>query len=207
MTTATAPLTGIYAIVDLAMTDDPLALLRDLLAGGIRLVQYRAKTGVDRATLRAMHALTREAGASLIVNDEVAALDDADGLHLGQDDLKACGAEIRARVGAKRLGVSAGDRDELERALAVRPDYLGVGPFRVTTSKSDAGAAIGVDGLRAIVRATTLPVAAIGGIGLDDLPAISRAGASMIALISALARPADRVGTARAFVQGWTVLR
>ncbi len=91
-------------------------------------------------------------------------------------------------------------------ARAVAPgvaDYLGVGPIFATASKHDAGGPIGVNGVRVVVDATPLPVAAIGGIGLASLPRVRETGATMAAVISALAAAADPEAAARAFVAGW----
>ena len=88
----------------------------------------------------------------------------------------------------------------VDRALV---DYLGAGPIFATRSKGDAGAPIGVNGVRVVVAATTLPVAAIGGIALASIPRVRETGAAMAAVISALADAADTESAARAFVQAW----
>jgi thiamine-phosphate pyrophosphorylase len=204
-----AALEGIYAIVDAATTPDAESYLDALLRGGIRLVQYRAKNGVERALVRALHVRTRAAGALLIVNDDVEAALEADGLHAGQEDLEAlrCAGvtpvRLRALLANKLLGVSCGVADEAVRASAGGADYIGTGPFKTTATKADAGAAIGASGLTSVCRATALPVAAIGGIELDDLPAVAAAGARMAAVVSALARAPDPAERARAFVAAW----
>ncbi|HEV3157707.1 MAG TPA: thiamine phosphate synthase [Candidatus Baltobacteraceae bacterium] len=203
MSVLSCELAGLYAIVDRASIQKPVEYLSELLDAGVRLVQYRAKDGVDREILRAMHRLTRAADAVLIVNDDLDALDDADGVHLGQDDLALLDRDVRTFVGGKILGISAGDRTELERALLARPDYLGVGPFRVSASKHDAGPAIGAEGLRSLASMTTLPVAAIGGIRLEDLPTIAATGACMPAVISALADSPNPGATAQNFIGEW----
>jgi thiamine-phosphate pyrophosphorylase len=184
-----------------------------LLVGGIRLVQYRAKAGIDRATVRALHAQTRAAGALLVVNDDLDAARDADGLHAGQEDLAAfrarglAAAAVRAELRGKLLGISCGLPAEARQAEADGADYVGTGPFNATRSKLDAGSAIGAAGLAAVCAATTLPVAAIGGIGLDDLPAVAAAGARMAAVLSALAAAPDPRARARDFVAAWARLR
>jgi thiamine-phosphate diphosphorylase len=82
-------------------------------------------------------------------------------------------------------------------------DYLGAGPIFATTSKGDAGGPIGVNGVRVVVAATPLPVAAIGGITLASVARVRETGATMAAVISALAAAADPEATARAFVAAW----
>jgi thiamine-phosphate pyrophosphorylase len=200
-------LSGIYCIVDADATATPLALLDDVLAGGARLVQYRAKRGVDRDLVRKMLARTRAAGATLIVNDDLEAALDADGLHVGQEDLASLEASsLRARLGDRVLGVSCSSAQEARDAARLGADYLGVGPYAVTGSKDDAGAPIGARGVRAIVEATTLPAVAIGGIELSMLADVVRSGARMAAIISAIARGPDARANARAFVELWETL-
>jgi thiamine-phosphate pyrophosphorylase len=178
-----------------------------MLGGGIRVVQYRAKAGVDRALVRRMHALTRAAGAWLIVNDDFEAALEADGFHAGQEDLAAKEpAETRLRLGARLFGVSCGVPDEARRAEAFGADYVGVGPFAATATKLDAGEALGEAGLRAVVAATRLPVVAIGGIDLAALPAVRRTGAAMAAVVSAIARAPEPGAAARELVERWAAL-
>ena len=83
-------------------------------------------------------------------------------------------------------------------------DYIGCGPIFATRSKSDAGGPIGVNGVRAVVVATPLPVAAIGGITAASLPRVRETGATMAAVISALSGAADPEAAARAFVRAWS---
>jgi len=199
---------GIYAIVDASLTSRPDDLLRRLLEGGIKLVQYRSKVGVDRSLVRALHAQTVRAGALLVVNDDLEAALDADGVHLGQEDIAGRElAALRARLEGRLLGISCGSAAEVRDAALGGADYAGVGPFAVTTTKPDAGPALGEPGVRAIVAAASMPVAAIGGIGLDDLPAVARTGAAMAAVASALSRAADPAATARAFITRWNEVR
>ena len=200
-------LTGIYAIVDAGATESPLALLDDVLRAGVRLVQYRAKRGVARELVRAMHARTQAAGALLIVNDDLEAALDADGLHAGQEDLAALDARnARERLAGRVLGVSCASPQQARAAERLGADYLGAGPFALTGSKLDAGDAIGEAGVRAVVEATALPVAAIGGIECEQLASVVRSGARMAAVISAIARGPDASANARALVTRWKEL-
>jgi len=210
MSTADAPsdLHGIYALVDTAVTASPLLYLHDLLDGGVRLVQLRSKAGVDRRLVRAMADACRPFAARLIVNDDLEAALDADGLHVGQEDLaKVHVGLLRRRLANRILGVSCGVPAEAVVAEAAGADYVGVGPYAATATKADAGAAIGAGGIEAVVRATRLPVAAIGGICIGDLPAVAATGAAMAALVTALARAADPVAAARSAVAAWSAAR
>lgn len=200
-------LRGIYGIVDDAAVPSPLSFVDALLAGGVRVVQYRAKRGVDRTLLRPLLERVHAAQAVLVVNDDLEAALEADGWHAGQEDLAECDLRaIRARLGSRLFGISAGVPSEARVAEAAGADYVGVGPFATTGSKPDAGEAIGAAGVAAVVRATSLPVVAIGGIRLSSLPAVARTGASMAAVISAFARASEPEQTARAFVERWRSL-
>ncbi|MBD5635228.1 MAG: thiamine phosphate synthase [Candidatus Eremiobacteraeota bacterium] len=200
-------MSGIYGIVDRALTPAPLPLLEAMLAAGITVVQYRAKGGVERAVVRAMHVLTQARGALLIVNDDLDAALEADGWHAGQEDLEAYDPFLaRRRLGARIFGVSCGVPDEARRAAAFGADYVGVGPFAATGTKADAGPAIGEAGVRAVVAATALPVVAIGGIDLANVAAVVRSGAAMAAVISAIVRAPEPGVAARELVERWREL-
>lgn len=197
-------LRGIYALVEPARHRDPAAYVDALLRGGVRLVQLRAKTGMTIELLDALVARIRTAGGTAIVNDDVELALRADGVHLGQEDaalhdLRA----LRARLGPRTIGLSCGTPAEARAADPAVIDYLGVGPIFATTSKADAGGPIGVNGVRVVAAATTLPVAAIGGISLESIPRVRETGAAMAAVISALASAADPEAAAREFVRAW----
>jgi thiamine-phosphate diphosphorylase len=195
---------GIYAIVDTAFTTDPVAFGRALVAGGIRVLQLRAKDGVDRAQLRDLVSSAHEAGALVIVNDDVEAASLADGVHLGQEDAALVDLRaVRIDLADKILGLSCGTPAEAGSANAIGVDYIGVGPMFATGSKSDAGDPIGVTGVAAVVRASTAPVVAIGGIDGSRLADVRASGATMAAMISALTREGDVVAHSRALVAAW----
>jgi thiamine-phosphate pyrophosphorylase len=198
---------GIYAIVDVGTTRDPLGLLDAILRGGVRVVQYRAKTGVDTSLLQAMLQRTRASGARLIVNDDLLAARAADGWHGGQEDLEEHDrSQLRAELGPGILGISCGTPTEARDAEEAGADYVGVGPFAATNSKSDAGPAIGTAGIAAVVRSTRLPVVAIGGIHAGNLAEVFASGASMAAVISAIAAAPDPEAATRDLVDRWRAL-
>ncbi len=195
---------GVYALFDPAAEPDRAAYLDALLRGGIRLVQVRAKSGITVPALRVLVERIRAAGGTAIVNDDVDLALEADGVHLGQEDLAGHDLRaLRARLGPRAIGLSCGTPAEARAIPAGLVDYVGAGPIFATASKSDAGLPIGVSGVRAVVEATALPVAAIGGITLAALPRVRETGAAMAAVISALAGAADPEATARAFVRAW----
>ena len=196
-------LAGIYALLEPHRHADPLAYADALLRGGIRIVQLRAKAGSDVAFVDALVARVRAGGGMTIVNDDVALAARADGLHLGQEDAAEYDlVAVRARLGARVIGLSCGTPADARNAPRV-VDYLGAGPIFATASKADAGGPIGVNGVRAVVEATRLPVAAIGGIALSSLSRVRESGAAMAAVISALAAAANPEAEARAFVHAW----
>ena len=205
MTMDPVRLRGVYALIDPAAHAEPLAYLDALLRGGIRLVQIRAKSGIGLELLRGVIARIRAAGGIAIVNDDVETALEADGVHLGQEDLAGHDLRaLRARLGARAIGLSCGTPAEARALPTGLVDYVGAGPIFATASKGDAGGPIGVNGVRVVVEATALPVAAIGGISLASLPRVRETGATMAAVISALAAAPDPEAAARQFVQAWS---
>jgi thiamine-phosphate pyrophosphorylase len=195
-------LRGIYALVD-PQRAEPVAFTEAILRGGIRLVQIRAKLGIDGTTLIAIVARVRAAGGLALVNDDVGFARLADGVHLGQEDAATVDLrEVRRALGAGIIGLSCGTPEEARAADPALVDYLGVGPVFGTPSKGDAGHPIGISGTRAVVEATSLPCAAIGGIDATNLGRVRETGAAMAAVISALGTD-DPEAAARALVERW----
>ena len=202
-----ARLQGIYAIINEG-TPNPVPFVHALLDGGVRLFQYRAKTEIVLEHLQAIREVTRARDALLLVNDDWnAALDfEADGVHVGPDD--ATHAElpkIRKHLHGRLLGVSAGTVEEAQLAQAAGADYIGVGAVYPTGSKPDAGAPIGIAGLKRVAAASGLPVAAIGGISIENLAEIYDSGVAMAAVISALAQSPNPAAAAERLVHAWGV--
>ncbi len=204
MPNAAPPLRGIYALVE--PERQPVEpYVAALLAGGIRLFQIRAKRGVPHEMLAAVVTMVRAAGGLTIVNDDVEAAGEADGVHLGQEDAALHDLHaVRERLRGKIIGLSCSTPAEARAADPAIIDYLGVGPLFATASKADAGPPLGVNGARAAVTATALPTAVIGGIDLVCLPRARETGAAMAAIISALSSATDVTATARALVTAWT---
>ncbi len=181
---------------------DLLAVVAAAARGGVSLVQLRDKTAPDDALIeqaRALKALLSPLGVPLIVNDrlEVALAAEADGLHLGQEDVAP--ARARAALGPGRiLGVSAGDAEEAKIVDPALVDYVGVGPVYPTGSKADAGDAIGLDGLRALRALLPLPMVAIGGIDEATAAEVMACGVEGVAVVSAICGAADPRAAARA---------
>lgn len=192
----------LYAIIDKAALEgrDAASILRLLLQAGVRWFQYRDKlSGGDDIAREVvlMLSLCREAGASLIVNDrvEVASRLDADGVHLGREDVAI--AEARRILGEEKIiGCSARSVEAARQAEAAGADYLGVGAVYQTGTKRDARV-IGLAGLGQICRAVKLPVVAIGGITRRRVRDVLQAGATGVAVVSAILHSKDIQGEAQ----------
>lgn len=180
---------------------DFLATIRGALRGGVTAVQLRVKRGADGPFLALADdvlAVCREHGALFLVNDrlDIALAAGADGVHLGVDDLPT--ARARALGGSAFLvGYSPEDDAGAVSARNLGVDYLGVGPVYGTASKSDAGAAIGLDTLTRRGAISGLPIVGIGGIGAANAAPVIEAGAVGVAVVSAILGAADPEQAAR----------
>ena len=187
---------------------DPVAQARDACAAGVPVVQLRCKHATDSQALewaRAIRKYTRETGARFVVNDrfDLALLAEADGVHLGQEDLPpdALPRDLRARLA---VGRSTHTTEQLEAARREDVDYVAFGPVFGTTSKLSEYTDRGLDALRrAVERAAPRPLVAIGGIEAAHLPALREAGVGGFAVISVVAGAADPVAAARALIAGF----
>lgn len=195
-------LRGLYVITDSRLGGGHLSMARAALAGGAKILQLRDKGTPPRELLPIaleMRDLTRRSGAIFLINDRIdlALLTVADGVHLGPDDWPIAAAR-RVLGRDKLIGASAGTPEEARLAQKEGADYIGVGAIFDTATKTDAGEAIGLNGLRAVLSATTLPAAAIGGLGLQSAGATIAAGAKMACVISAIANAGDETDMTRA---------
>jgi len=180
---------------------DPLETTRRALYGGAEMVQLRDKHSTDAEYLRLarpLAAICRRHGAPFILNDRVHLVEqaDADGAHVGEDDL----APERARelLGTDRLlGISTHDRDEVAAALGKGADYVGLGPMFDTTTKALARTPGGADLVRSVQGATALPVYPIGGITEHNVSTFIDAGATRLAVSSAICEASDPAAAAR----------
>ncbi|MGQ9584307.1 MAG: thiamine phosphate synthase [Anaerolineae bacterium] len=195
---------SLYVLTDEGGGHSHLEVAQGALAGGATVIQFRDKKMDARQlyqTALRLRQLTREAGAVFIVNDrvDVALAVDADGVHVGQQDLPA--SVVRRLVGPDKIvGLSATNVEEaLEAEQEGAADYLGVGPIFTfpTVIKPDASPPIGLEGLAAIARRVTLPIIAIGGIEHDNASEVLRAGAEGVAVVHAVAWAEDVAEAAR----------
>lgn len=188
---------SLYVVTDAGLSRgrSHVAVIEAAIAGGATVVQYREKHAPTRqmvAEAQVLRELTRRTGVPLIVNDrlDVALAVDADGVHLGQDDMPA--ALARRLIGPdKILGISASTLAEALQAVQDGADYLGVGPIFATPTKPDAAPPIGVDGLRLIRQHVSLPIVAIGGINATNAAEVMAAGPDGIAVVSAVVAAED----------------
>ena len=162
------------------------AAVAAMLAGGIRILQFRHKGHFSRDVFEQagrVATLCREANAQLILDDraDIARLLDA-GLHLGQDDLPP--REARRILGAERtLGFSTHNALQLEMAQEQPVDYVATGPIFQTASKQNPDPVVGLAGLRQMRALTARPLVAIGGITRENAHEVLEAGADSLAVI------------------------
>jgi thiamine-phosphate pyrophosphorylase len=192
----TLTLPKLYAIVDvtcfapqLRTTNSITEFARELLEGGVTLIQYRNKEGDTHQMLIHAREIKRvaEGRAKLIMNDraDIAVAVGYDGVHLGQDDLPAEAG--RMVVGSERIvGISTHNPEQVKAADATSADYIAIGPVFPTTGKKNPDVLVGLEGVRKARELTKKPLVAIGGITRQNAKAVIEAGADSVAVISDL---------------------
>jgi thiamine-phosphate pyrophosphorylase len=199
----------LYPIVDVTTAGEAgsLEAVRVLARAGVTLLQLRAKDLTDRALVplaQAAVAAAHEAGAKLIVNDrpDIARIVQADGVHVGQDDMPP--SDTRAILGPHALiGLSTHTLAQLRDAAREPIDYVALGPVFGTTSKQNPDAVVGVDVLARARALTSLPLVAIGGITRRNAPEVVAAGADGLAVIRDLWTGGDLPAAVREFAAAW----
>ncbi|MCW8335262.1 thiamine phosphate synthase [Vibrio paucivorans] len=170
-------------------------VVKQAVAGGVTMVQVREKHGDVRALIEralAVKAVLKGSGVPLIINDrvDVALAVDADGVHLGQSDMPA--EMARSLIGPdKILGLSVENEQQLSEALKLNVDYLGLSAIFATPTKTNIKKEWGIEGLRAAVAQSQLPIVAIGGINSSNLDDIVATQVEGIALVSAICHADD----------------
>lgn len=199
-------LSGLYIVLDSTAfaPRDLVDVLKEAAAAGARLFQYRDKAASMRDAYRQalrLREASADVGARLIINDrcDLALAVEADGVHVGQEDLP-CGHARRLMGAGKIVGVSTHQAAQVEEATRAGADYVGFGPIFQTGSKPDRAPLVGLDGLRDARTRTPLPIFAIGGIRAETVQAVRQAGADGIAVIGALAKADDVGASVRAFL-------
>ena len=183
---------SLYLITDRGLA--PGKPIQDIVAkalqGGVTCVQVREKNCDGNEFLvisRSIQKISRAANVPFLINDriDIALVSDADGVHIGQDDIPL--GPARTLVGSNRLvGVSAGTIEDAREAEAGGADYIGAGPVFSTDTKNDAGKPIGIEGLQQIVESVSIPVVGIGGIHRKNVRGVIQCGAAGAAVISAI---------------------
>jgi thiamine-phosphate pyrophosphorylase len=181
---------GIYALTSElhSLGRNNVEMAQEILVAGVKILQYREKGKKQKQVYEEcviLRQMTREAGALFIVNDyiEIARAVDADGVHIGQDDLPL--KVVRTLVGPSMIiGVSTHSPEQAQRAIEGGADYIGVGPIFATQTKTDVCAPVGLEYLRYVVEQLDIPFVAIGGIKEDNLAQVITAGAATVALVT-----------------------
>jgi thiamine-phosphate pyrophosphorylase len=194
---------GLYVIIDPehCAGREPLWVAEQALSGGCAALQLRAKLMSDGPRLKLARGLKQRCAQARVpfwMNDrlDLALLADADGLHLGQDDLPI--AEARRLWDTRPLGLSTHTLPQVSTAHIAGADVIGFGPLYGTRSKRDPDPAVGLTGLREACLRVPRPIIAIGGITLEHAAEIKKAGASYAAVISAVCGADDPAAAARA---------
>jgi thiamine-phosphate pyrophosphorylase len=183
---------------------DLVTTVADAVAGGVTAVQLRLKRVEAHELAAAGRALLAAVRVPLFVNDrlDVALAIGAAGVHLGPDDLPVAAARRLAPPGFV-IGASVGVASEVANGEAA--DYWGIGPWRATATKQDAGRALGPEGFAPLhARAGGRPCVAIGGIRPEDLRAALEAGACGVAVVSGILAAADVQHAARRYANELT---
>jgi thiamine-phosphate pyrophosphorylase len=205
------PIAGLYVITDRFVNPhrSHIDLARAAVEGGASVVQLRDKTATTRQLLewaQTIRQLTWRTATLFLVNDrvDIALAVDADGVHVGDDDLPVPVA--RRLLGAgKIIGRSVANEQEALQALAEGADYVSIGSVFQTTTKPDAGEPVGLSMVRRVrqVLPPDYPLVAIGGITLQNAPLVWEAGVDAVAVISAIANAENPLETVQQFVALW----
>ena len=187
--------------------------IRLVLEGGIRWVQLRMKDATDTDFLRVgteVRKLCTAYHTTFIIDDRVGLVGElgADGVHLGKNDMPIC--EARRILGPEAIiGGTANTFEDIREHFHASANYIGLGPFRFTTTKEKLSPVLGIDGYRRIMQQVReagidIPVVAIGGITSADVSALMQTGIAGIALSGAILRadnPAEEINRLRAIIQ------
>jgi thiamine-phosphate pyrophosphorylase len=195
----------LYAIIDAVwLSTSELAFAEILAESGVELIQYRHKQISTRNLFlisQEMAARLRLRGVRFIVNDrpDIAAMVDAGGVHVGQEDLpvelarKVCGPD-------RWVGISTHTLEQVREADATSADYVAVGPIFSTTTKREHGPVVGTEFIRRARQLTRKPIVAIGGITLERAAEVFAAGADSIAVAKDLLTAEDARQRAKEFL-------
>lgn len=184
-------------------------VVKCMLEGGIRIIQYREKdkSGLEKyRECLALRQLTEAAGALLIINDhaDLALAVGADGVHIGQDDMPP--SAVRELIGPHLLlGISTHSPQQAQAAVRAGADYIGVGPLYSTRTKVDVCEPVGLEYLEYAAKNIQIPFVAIGGIKQHNLAEVVSRGAACVAMVTEIVGaedPAACITAIRKIIQG-----
>ena len=194
---------GIYGITAERFSEGRtnLEVVGEMIRGGITTIQYREKkhlkdVGEMYVECQKIRELTRAHGVTFIINDHVdlALLVDADGVHVGQEDLPV--EAVRRLIGDdKIIGLSTHSPEQMKQAVAVGADYIGVGPIFATQTKENVCDAVGLEYLDYVTENCSIPFVAIGGIKEHNISEIVSRGAKSICLVTEIVGSEDIYST------------
>jgi len=174
---------------------DPLEILESAAKAGITAFQFREKgtgslTGNEKLELgKQLRGICREYHIPFFVNDDVELVEplDADGIHVGQNDITVM--QLRERFPNKLIGLSVSNAEEVANSPISLVDYVGAGPMYTTSTKEDAKEAVGPEWITTLKEQfPDLPIVGIGGITPENAQAVMKAGADGISVVSAIAK-------------------
>jgi thiamine-phosphate pyrophosphorylase len=178
---------------------DPVVVCRAAIRGGVTAVELRLKQASPRELVSLARRLLSASEVPILINDrlDVALAAGAAGVHLGIDDLPVAAARRAAPAGFV-IGASVGSENEIENGRGA--DYWGVGPWRATGTKADAGPALGAEGFATLAaRSGRIPCVAIGGVRPEDVAAIRHAGGAGVAVAGGILSAVDPEEAARRY--------
>ncbi len=190
----------LYCITGIVLNGSTERIVEQACAGGAQVIQFRHKGAITedvRIMAKKLRNICKKNDVIFIINDfpELVMDVDADGLHLGQDDLQI--DQARRMIGpGKLIGVSTHSYEQAMQARLRGADYLGFGPVFATPTKPDY-APVGLDRIDAVVRKVDIPVFVIGGIDQDNTEAVIEAGAERVAVMRAVCGMDDVAAAAR----------
>jgi len=182
----------LYVITD--QKENLLQIIEKILIAGVKIIQHRFKTGTDKDNLQEaiyIKNLCKKYNSLFIINDrvDIAIASNADGIHLGQEDLDLKTA--RKLLGySKIIGISANNEIDISNALKDGCDYIGIGPVFKTSTKKDKKP-IGIEKIKTLTKDLNIPWFAIGGIKTNNISYLKSNGFKKVALVSQLMNSED----------------
>ncbi len=200
-------LRGIYGIVDNSLVPDLslTEIAEKILKGGCKIIQLRVKNSTDREfllTALRIRDMTKRYGALFIINDrlDIALLTEADGIHVGQNDIPV--THIRKHWN-RIIGLSTHSIDQAVEAEGLGVDYIGFGPIFLTRTKKDVYPYTGISKIQELKKYVRIPVVAIGGINSSNMIDVIKAGADAVAMISEIVTSSDIESKVRDLIRIW----